>query len=239
MNDKELYNTRQHDANLREAIARRAQKRPQMPADLNERLMERVEMRPPRPSIAFRWMWPTVAACIVAAFFIGYSQFGRKREMLPSSSTVSAPVIYASVADTSYQSPALVDEFIAKLAASYGIEQEPQDSLSTLDASSVDYIYVFPEEKEVDVFGRLLQVACWYDNNSPGYQLHLSQSQFLFELQDVHEGRNHLWLAEKIGTNTFLYGVNVPIGVTLSNANYMDYRNQHIMGKNRYRYYKL
>ena len=49
MNDKELYNTRLHDISLREAIVRRAQKHPQMPADLNERLMKRVEIRTPRP----------------------------------------------------------------------------------------------------------------------------------------------------------------------------------------------
>ena len=82
----------------------------------------------------------------------------------------------------------------------------------------------------------LLQVACCYDNTSPGYQLHLSQSQFHFELNDLREGRHHIWMAEKIGGNTFLYGVNVPEGVIVSNANYTD---RHIVGNNRYAYYKF
>lgn len=50
-----IPDTQPKDAGLREAVARRVRRCPQMPADLNERLMERVEeVRPntPRPCIA-------------------------------------------------------------------------------------------------------------------------------------------------------------------------------------------
>ncbi len=197
------------------------------PADLNERLGHRVEIQPQRPTLLSRWMWPAVAACIIAVFILGHSWQGNEAQLPPQPMAEGTRVVYASATDTTYKSPVLVDEFIAKLAANYGIEQEPMDSVTALDASIVDYIYIFPDRKKVDVFGRLLQVACWYDNNSPGYQLHLSQSQFLFELQDVHEGRNHRWFAEKIGTNTFLYGVNAPIGTTLSLASYTNAKANH------------
>lgn len=239
MNDKALYNNRQHDINLHEAIARREHKHPQMPIDLNERLMARVEMHPSHPSVTFRWMWPSVAACIVAALVIGHLQFRKQGETLPSLSTVGAPVVYASTTDTTYKSPVLVDEFIAKLASYNGIEQEMLDGASTTDADINSYIYVFPNQKRVDVFARLLQVACWYSNDSPGYQLHLSQEMFLFELNDMHEGRHHMWLAEKIGSDTFLYGVNAPIGTTFSNTSYRDFRDKHAPFNKKYLYYNL
>ena len=238
MSHNDITPNAHHDANLREALARRARKCPQMPADLNGRLMERVEtLQPHRPTSSPRWMWPSVAACIVVAVIVGYTLRSAKSYMPAPFLAGDTQVLYASIGDTAYRSPALVDEFIVKLAGYYGIEQELYDNTSTADVAN--YLYVFPDEMKVDVFGRLLQVACCYDNTSPGYQLHLSQSQFHFELNDLREGRHHIWMAEKIGGNTFLYGVNVPEGVIVSNANYTEYRDRHIVGNNRYAYYKF
>ena len=218
-----IPDTQPKDAGLREAVARRARRCPQMPAGLNEQLMERVEeMQPQHSSTPHRWMWPSIAACIVAALIVGYSLLGGSSEVAPTASTQGTQVIYASTTDTAYKSPAFVDEFIARLAANYGIEQEPMDSVSAQDANTASFTYVFPDRNRIDVFGRLLQVACWYDNNSPGYQLHISQTQFVFELQDIREGRRYMWFAEKIGGNTFLYGVNAPFGATLSLTGYTN-----------------
>ena len=218
-----IPDTQPKDAGLREAVARRAHRCLQMPADLNERLMERVEeVRPQHSSALHRWMWPSIAACIVAALIVGHSLLGGSSKVAPTASTQGTLVTYASASDTAYKSPAFVDEFIARLAANYGIEQEPMDSIAITDAGVVSFVYVFPDRKRIDVFGRLLQVACWYDNNSPGYQLHISQTQFVFELQDIREGRRYMWFAEKIGGNTFLYGVNAPFGATLSLTGYTN-----------------
>lgn len=218
-----IPDTQPKDVGLREAVARRVRRCPQMPADLNERLMERVEeVRLQHSSPLHRWMWPSVAACIVAALIVGHFLLDGSSKVAPTASMQGTQVIYASTTDTAYKSPALVDEFIARLAANYGIEQELPDSIAITDAGVASFVYVFPDRKRIDVFGRLLQVACWYDNNSPGYQLHISQTQFVFELQDIREGRRYMWFAEKIGGNTFLYGVNAPFGATLSLTGYTN-----------------
>lgn len=194
---------------------------------------------PYHTSTASRWIWPAVAACMVAVFFLGRTSKGVDEQVVPQPVATGTKVIYASASDTAYQSPALVDEFIVKLAGYYGVEQEVLDGASTIDAGIISYTYVFPHQKQVDVFARLLQVACWYNNDCPGYQLRLSQDQFLFELNDTHEGRHHMWLAEKIGNNTFLYSVNTPIGTTFSNASYINFRDKHTPLNKKYLYYKL
>lgn len=192
---------------------------------------------PHHTSTASRWIWPAVAACMVAVFFLGRTSKGVDEQVSPQPVAAGTKVIYASASDTAYQSPARVDEFIAKLASYNGIEQEMLDCTSTTDATN--YLYVFPNEKEVDVFAHLLQIACWYNKNTPGYQLRMSQDEFYFELSDTHEGRRYMWLAEKIGNNTFLYGVNAPIGVSVSNTNYMNFRDKHAPFNKKYMYYKL
>lgn len=63
MNDKDIDTRQLHDVNLREAIARREQKRRPMPTDLNGRLMQRMEARPSRTRTFLRWL--SVAACII------------------------------------------------------------------------------------------------------------------------------------------------------------------------------
>ena len=192
---------------------------------------------PHHTSTASRWMWPAVAACMVAVFFLGRTSKGVDEQVSPQPVAAGTKVIYASTNDTTYQSPALVDEFIAKLASYNGVEQEMLDCTSTTDVTN--YLYVFPNEKEVDVFAHLLQVSCWYNKSIPGYQLRLSEDEFYFELNDTHEGRRYMWLAEKIGNNTFLYGVNAPIGVSVSNTNYMNFRDRHAPFNKKYMYYKL
>ena len=245
MNNHILHN-KQQNAALHSALARRAGRCPQMPVDLNERMMTRSEVRSQRTSRSILWPWAAVAACIVVAVFLGYTYTGDKLTenqiavLQTETYTEKSNIVYASTGNKEqpeYQSPSLVDEFIVKLAGHYGIEQEMLDSTSTINAAN--YLYVFPDEMKVDVFGRLLQVACWYNNKSPGYQLRLSQEEFFFELDDMHEGRHHMWLAEKIGNNTFLYGVNAPIGVSISNTNYMNFRDKHAPFNKKYMYYKL
>ena len=192
---------------------------------------------PYHTSTASRWIWPAVAACMVAVFFLGRTSKGIGEQVSPQPVATGTKVIYASASDTAYQSPARVDEFIVKLASYYGVEQEVLDCNSATDA--INYLYVFPDEMEVDVIGRLLQIACWYNKNTPGYQLRLSEEEFYFELSDTHEGRRYMWLAEKIGDNTFLYGVNAPTGVGFSNTCYMDFRDKHAPLNKKYLYYKL
>ena len=192
---------------------------------------------PHRISSVLRWMWPAVVGCMVLAFFLERLWKASEEPLSPQLVVASTKVINASTSDITYQSPALVDEFIAKLASYNGIEQEILDCSSTTDSNN--YLYVFPDKIGVDVFAHLLQVACWYNNAIPGYQLRLSHEEFFFELNDIRESRRHRWQAEKIGNNIFLYGVNVPIGMEISNTCYMDFRDKYTPSSKKYMYYEL
>ena len=308
MNEKDLNQLRQQDNSLREAIARRARKCPQMPPDLNERLMERVEKKPRRSFPIFA-KWMSAAACIVAALLIGNALLDKKQTVVPQVAKTNAPtaiktettlvaqaeprqetkietptmakadvamtkaapptakvtkptrevaekkdttteevtanpitlqptapvaeerpqLIYASIdeeteEDSTYQSPGKVDEFIAKLAANYGVSQELPDSIATGDSNISNAIYVFPDKLEADVMLRLMKIACWYGNTSPGYKLYMTQQQFLFELDDTRKGRRHMWFAEKANKCTLLYCASAPIGDVISTACYLEFK---------------
>ena len=125
-----------------------------------------------------------------------------------------------------YQDPARVDEFIAKLAAYHNVKQGELTCSSRADSAMVSAVYVFPDKKEIDVFSRLLQVACWYSDETPGYHLNFSQQQFFFELKDMRRGLQYRWIAERINGKILLYGTNAPIGVETSSACYQEYRNE-------------
>lgn len=140
-----------------------------------------------------------------------------------------AQPIYASIdeeaeEDSTYQSPSKVDEFIVKLAANYGVRQELPDSIATGGSNISNAIYVFPDSKQADVMTRLMQIACWYGNTSPGYRLFMTQQQFLFELDNTREGKRHMWFAEKANKCTLLYCASAPIGEVISTACYLEFK---------------
>ena len=140
-----------------------------------------------------------------------------------------AQPIYASIdeeadVDSTYQSPDKVDEFIAKLAANYGVIQELPDSIVKGGSNISNAIYVFPDSRQADVMTRLMQIACWYGNTSPGYRLFMTQQQFLFELDNTREGKRHMWFAEKANKCTLLYCASAPIGEVISTACYLEFK---------------
>ena len=125
-----------------------------------------------------------------------------------------------------YQDPARVDEFIEKMAAYHNVKEGELTCSSTNDSNVVSRVYVFPDKKEVDVFGRLLQVACWYSDETPGYHLNFSHQQFFFELKDKRKQLQYRWIAERMNGKILLYGTNAPIGANTSSACYMEYRDK-------------
>ena len=125
-----------------------------------------------------------------------------------------------------YQDPARVDEFIEKMAAYHNVKEGQLKCAAANDSNVVSRVYVFPDKKEVDVFGRLLQVACWYGDETPGYHLNFSHQQFFFELKDQRRQLQYRWIAERINGRILLYGTNAPIGSQTSSACYQEYRNE-------------
>ena len=133
---------------------------------------------------------------------------------------------YSSKDDSTYQDPARVDEFIEKMASYHNIKEGELKCATANDSNVVSRVYVFPDKKEVDVFGRLLQVACWYSDETPGYHLNFSHQQFFFELKDQCKQLQYRWIAERINGSILLYSTNAPIGAQTTSACYQEYRNE-------------
>ena len=125
-----------------------------------------------------------------------------------------------------YQNPARVDEFIAKMAAYNNVKQGELECTQPAGSDVVSSVYVFPDNKEIDVFGRLLQVACCYSDETPGYLLSFSHQQFFFELKDMRQQLQYRWIAERVGGKILLYGTHAPLGTKESSACYQEYRDE-------------
>ena len=135
---------------------------------------------------------------------------------------------YVPAEDSTYQAPSRMDEFIAKMAdynkvKAVTLDCTPDDG----DCTVVSTAYVFDDKQELDLFGRLLQAACWYDSKTPGYLLTFSHQQFFFTLKDLHKNEKYLWIAERIiGGRILLYSTHSPIEANVSSACFQEYREQ-------------
>ena len=125
-----------------------------------------------------------------------------------------------------YQDPARVDELISQLADYHQVKQGQLKCSQPAEANVVSTVYVFPDKDEINLFGRLLQVACWYDSKTSGYHLNFSQEQFFFELKDLRRQLQYRWIAERINGRILLYGTHAPLGVKESSACYQQYRDE-------------
>ena len=131
-----------------------------------------------------------------------------------------------------YQDPARVDDFITKLAEYHKVKQGEMTCSQPIDSSVVSSVYVFPDKQEIDVFGRLLQVACSYSDATPGYHLYFSHQQFFFELQDTRKQLQYRWIAERVNGKILLYSTNAPVGANTSSTCYLEYRDELMHTKN-------
>ena len=125
-----------------------------------------------------------------------------------------------------YQDPARVDDFIAKMAAYNKVKEGELACSASAGSSVVSAVYVFPDNQEIDLFSRLLQVACRYSDKTPGYHLNFSHQQFFFELKDMRHQLQYRWIAERINGAILLYSTNAPIGEEVSSACYQEYRDE-------------
>ena len=155
----------------------------------------------------------------------------RPRSVDQSTTLDSDPDLHYTAAELTkdtvpYQDPARVDSFIQKLAAYNNVKEGELACSATSDDKSVSSVYVFPDTKEIDVFSRLLQVACCYKNETPGYFLNFSHQQFFFELKDMRRGLQYRWIAERINGRILLYGTHVPLGTKESSACFQEYRDE-------------
>ena len=135
---------------------------------------------------------------------------------------------YTPAEDTVYQAPSRMEEFIAKMADYNEVKAVPLDcNPGSSDSLAVSTAYVFEDKQELDLFGRLLLAACWYDSKTPGYLLNFSHQQFFFTLKDLRKNEKYLWIAERIhGGRILLFSSHSPIEADVSSACYQNYREQ-------------
>ena len=135
---------------------------------------------------------------------------------------------YTSVDDSSYQAPSRMDEFITKMADYNKVKGVPlMCTMESNDSTAISTAYVFEDKQELNLFGRLLQAACWYDSKTPGYLLNFSNQQFFFTLKDLHKNEKYLWIAERIvGGRILLFSSHSPIEANVSSVCYQNYREQ-------------
>ncbi len=132
---------------------------------------------------------------------------------------------YKQTEEAGYMAPSRVDDFIASLAEYNHIESEPLNCHARNDSTVRSQAYVFPDDDEIRLFDRLLQVACRYGCDSPGYQLTITQQQLMFSLEDQREDLRYLWLAERIsGDRIILYTTRSPMDRTISSDCYQNFR---------------
>ena len=96
-------NELRNDKNLQEAVSRREQKLPPMPADLNERLMQRLGEQPPSATKQKRlWLYAAVAVAASIALFIVFN-FGKEQ-------TPQKPLVAQTIEQTTPQPTPAVSE---------------------------------------------------------------------------------------------------------------------------------
>ena len=155
----------------------------------------------------------------------------RARSVEEPTTLDSDPNLHYAAADlvkdtVPYQDPARVDEYIAQLADYHNVKQGQLTCSLPVDSSVVSTVYVFPDKDEINLFSRLLQVACWYDSKTSGYHLNFSQEQFFFELKDMRRRLQYRWIAERINGRILLYSTHAPLGAKESSACYQEYRDE-------------
>ena len=105
-------------------------------------------------------------------------------------------------------SPAKMDELIATLAKMQGVEKKD------FDCETNESVYIFEDNDDLNLFGRLILAASNYPDDTEGYFLNYSAEKFFFCIDDETNGDGYLWTAEKVGdSKIMLYCSHSPAGI--------------------------
>ena len=164
-------NELRNDKNLQEAVSRREQKLPPMPADLNERLMQRLGEQPPSATKQKRlWLYAAVAVAASIALFIVFN-FGKEQSLqkplvaqaIEQTTTQSTPA--TSVPERVGREPIEGAEFIEekpmpakkqrkevmKLVELIPTSEEASNNVKPLPASVIDEIKVYDKPSDPSI----------------------------------------------------------------------------------------
>ena len=125
-----------------------------------------------------------------------------------------------------YLDPALMDEFILKMAEYQGVNKIKSECSIVSDTLFDESFYVFPVKEDYDILGRFVLMASYYSNTAPGYIFNNSEQQVFFTIDDEQNGLNYLWIAERIGnSNVMIYSVHAPIDIEYKSDCYQQFYN--------------
>lgn len=125
-----------------------------------------------------------------------------------------------------YLDPALMDEFIFKMAEFQGVNKIKSECSIASDTLFDESFYVFPVKEDYDVLGLFVLMASKYSNTTPGYIFNNSEQQVFFSIDDEQNGLNYLWIAEQIGnSNVMIYSVHALIDIEYKSDCFQQFYN--------------
>lgn len=200
-----------------------------------ERTIHRFMRRPKR-----HWWW-AAAACLLLLVGFGFSWIYHSSKVeesplmavVPDTGTTAsetdieptAPSMVTMASET-YQNPARVTRFIEELAKVYQADSLRLDCPTAIENNSLESVYLFADNKEQDIIGRLVQVACWYSHKHPGYHLILNEKQLIFQLEDNQKNIHYQWIAERVRGHILLHCSHATGNSQTISACYREFRNE-------------
>ena len=122
-------------------------------------------------------------------------------------------------------SPAKMDELIATLAKMQGVEKKD------FDCETNESVYIFEDNDDLNLFGRLILAASNYPDDTEGYFLNYSAEKFFFCIDDETSGDGYLWTAEKVGdSKIMLYCSHSPAGIADESDCYKNFARKITFG---------
>lgn len=202
-----------------------------------ERAVQKSRFRKPSPR---NWWW-AAAACLLLLVGVGtpWMYYNNKVKESPLVAVVpataaqtgatasgSSPTPAVTMASETYQDPARVTLFIKELAKVYSADSIRLDCPTPKGKDELEIAYLFADNEEQDIIGRLLQVACWYSNRHPGYQMNLNDKQFFFQLKDSQKNIHYQWMAERVRGHILLHCSHTTANSSVFSTCYREFRNE-------------
>lgn len=203
-------------------------------------MTERATQRFTRKPSPQNWWWAAAASLLLV---VGFGLSWRFRNSRVGETPLMAEVPHTetgvsgthigqvvtssvTVAAETYQDPARVTRFIKELAKVYRADSLHFDCPASTEGNSLESVYLFADNEEQDIIGRLVQVACWYSNRLPGYHLTLNDKQFIFQLEDSRENIHYQWMAERVRGRILLHCSHTTAGSSAFSVCYREFRNE-------------
>jgi hypothetical protein len=129
-----------------------------------------------------------------------------------------------------YIAPSKMDEAIARMADHQHAEKQVFECEPDSGKDVKELLYVFEDNEDFDLMGKLILSACHFDENTSRYFLNYSQQKFFFCINDEHSGRTYTWIADRISDGKMLlFCGNAPQGDNVTSDCYISYFNKTSM----------